>query len=144
MIRATLDVNVLASGFAAETGTPSELIGRWTELEYELVISLHILEGLARAWRKPYYQSRYSSDRAETALRLLRAEATIVEPVTTIRGIAADEEDDLVLATAVAGDVETLVTGDKHLQALDLYQGIAIVSPRQFLETLRLQARPEH
>jgi predicted nucleic acid-binding protein len=48
VIRATLDVNVLASGFPAETGTPAALIERWTNLEYEVVLSAHILEGLAR------------------------------------------------------------------------------------------------
>ncbi len=47
MIRATLDVNVLVSGFPAVTGTPSELLARWSDLEYELVISEHILDELA-------------------------------------------------------------------------------------------------
>ena len=47
MIRATLDVNVLASGFPAAAGIPAELIDRWTDLAYELVISEHILGGLS-------------------------------------------------------------------------------------------------
>jgi len=72
---------------------------------------------------------------------LLRAEATIVAPVATVRGVAADEEDDLVLATAVAGDVEFLVTGGKYLQALDHYQSFVILSRRQFLEVLEFEAR---
>jgi len=49
MIRATLDVNVLVSGFPAERGTPAELLERWSNLEFELVLSQHILEGIARA-----------------------------------------------------------------------------------------------
>jgi putative PIN family toxin of toxin-antitoxin system len=136
VIRATLDVNVLASGFPAEAGIPAALIDRWTDLAYELVISEHILDGLIRTWRKPYYQRRYSPGRIQQALSLLRTEATLVVPVATVRGVAADEEDDLVLATAIAGDVGFLVTGDRYLQGLGQYQNVVILPPRQFLEVL--------
>ena len=70
------------------------------------------------------------------ALTLLRAEATLVVPASTVRGIGEDEEDDLVLATAIAGDAGFLVTGDKYLQALGRYQNVVILSPRQFLTSL--------
>jgi putative PIN family toxin of toxin-antitoxin system len=143
VIRATLDVNVLASGFPAETGVPAQLIDRWTELAYELVISEHILEGLARTWRKPYYQQRYSPERVQQTLSLLRTEATLVMPVATVRGIAPDTEDDLVVATAVAGDADFLVTGDKPLQELGRYQHVVVLSPRQFLAVLADEAGSE-
>jgi len=136
VIRATLDVNVLASGFPAEAGAPSELIDRWTDLAYELVISEHILDGLKRTWQKPYYQRRYSPERVQHALMLLRAEAILVAPASTVHGVAEDEEDDLVLATAIAGDAGFLVTGDKYLQTLGGYQNVVILSPRQFLTSL--------
>lgn len=140
MIRATLDVNVLASGFPAEAGIPTELIDRWTDLAYELVISEHILNGLTRTWQKPYYQRRYSPQRVHQALTLLRAEAILVAPAATVHGVAEDEEDDLVLATAIAGDAGFLVTGDKYLQTLRRYQTVAILSPREFLEVLAADA----
>lgn len=122
MIRATLDVNVLASGFPAAAGPPVELIDRWTDLADELILSEHILAGLARTWRKPYYQQRYSTERVRQTLALLRAEATLVLPATSVHGVAEDTEDDLVLATAIAGDAGFLVTGDRPLQALGRYE----------------------
>jgi putative PIN family toxin of toxin-antitoxin system len=137
VIRVTLDVNVLASGFPAEAGTPSKLIQRWTDLEYELVLSAHILDGLERTWQKPYFRLRYSSQRTGDALRLLRTAATIVVPDATVSGVGEDIEDDLVLATAVAGNADFLVTGDKHLQELGRFRGITILSPRQFLDWLQ-------
>lgn len=137
MIRATLDANVLVSGLASSSGTPGALLERWSDLEYELILSEHILDGLARAWRKPYFQRRYGPHRSQDFLRLLRANAMVVSPATGIHGIAADEEDDLVLATAVAGGADFLVTGDRYLQALGTYQGIAILTPRQFLDRLQ-------
>jgi putative PIN family toxin of toxin-antitoxin system len=136
LIRATLDVNVLASGFPAETGPPAALIDHWTNLDFELILSEHILNGLARAWQKPYFRQRYRHNQIEATLSLLRTEATLVIPVTNIRGVAADLEDDLVLATAIAGDANFLVTGDRYLQALVQYRNTIILSPRQFLDVL--------
>jgi putative PIN family toxin of toxin-antitoxin system len=136
VIRATLDVNVLASGFPAETGTPAALIDHWTNLDFDMVLSEHILTGLARTWQKPYFQQRYRPEQVEQTLSLLRTEATLVVPVTTVRGVAADLEDDLVLATAVAGDAAFLVTGDRYLQALVQHANTVILSPLQFLEIL--------
>ncbi len=141
MIRAALDVNVLVSGFPAVTGTPSELLARWSDLEYELVISAHILDELTDVWNRPYWRTRYSANRVQATLRLLRAQAIFVEPDAAVRGIANDEEDDLVLATAVAGNEGFLVTGDRYLQRLLRYQGVAILSPRQFLELLESEER---
>jgi putative PIN family toxin of toxin-antitoxin system len=140
VIRAVLDVNVLVSGFPSEYGIPAELIDRWTDLAYELVISEHILEGLARTWRKPYYHSRFSPESVQASLTLLRTRAEIVVPVGTVRGIAEDEEDDLVLATAISGDAGYVVTGDHFLQGIGRYRDVVILSPRQFLEILEGEA----
>jgi predicted nucleic acid-binding protein len=48
-----------------------------------------------------------------------------------------DPDDDWVLATAVAGEADVIVTGDKDLLVLKRYQGIPIVTPRGFLELLQ-------
>jgi len=58
-----------------------------------------------------------------------------------VHGVATHPEDDLILATAVSGQTDYLVTGDAHLQRLGTYQGIVIVSPRQFLEVLEFGGR---
>jgi predicted nucleic acid-binding protein len=95
------------------------------------------LEGLERTWQKPYYQLRYSSQRVGNALRLLRTSAAIVVPATTVSGVGEDAEDDLVLATAIAVNADFLVTGDKHLQRLNVYRGVMILYPRQLLDLLQ-------
>jgi putative PIN family toxin of toxin-antitoxin system len=140
VIRAVLDANVLVSGFPARSGTPATLIERWLRREFELVLSLHIIERVAATWTSDrYFASRYSAGQAQRAVDLLLRRAILVMPVTTVQGIADDEEDDLVLATAVAGQASYLVTGDHGLQRLGTYQGVAIVSPRAFLDLLEQQ-----
>ena len=48
-----------------------------------------------------------------------------------------DPKDDAIVATAVKAKADYLVTGDrKHLLALETYESICIVTPRQFLELL--------
>jgi len=44
-----------------------------------------------------------------------------------------------VLATALAGKADVIVTGDDDLLVLKRFRGIPIVSPRQFLELLNAQ-----
>jgi uncharacterized protein len=55
-------------------------------------------------------------------------------PITvSVSGVATHPEDDLVLAAAVSAKVDYLVTGDANLRKVDRFQGVNILSPREFL-----------
>ncbi|MBA2278245.1 MAG: putative toxin-antitoxin system toxin component, PIN family [Chloroflexia bacterium] len=140
MIRAVVDVNVLVSGFPARQGGPAEILAAWTDQTFELVISEHILREMVDAWSKPYLRARFGPDEVRAAVDRLRTKATFVIPVDTVFSIADDEEDDLVLATAVAGEVPYLVTGDYGLQRIGRYGDIMILSPRAFLDVPEVEA----
>jgi putative PIN family toxin of toxin-antitoxin system len=140
MIRAVVDVNVLVSGFSAKRGVPAEVLAAWAAFEFELIISEHIIHGAIDTWSKPYFQARFTPDEVQEAVAQLRAGATFVTPVDTVHGVADDEEDDLVLGTAVAGGVPYLVTGDHGLQRVGRYGDIVILSPRAFLQVLDEEA----
>jgi len=43
-------------------------------------------------------------------------------------------DDDMILATAIAGSAECIVTGDKDLLVMNEFQGVKIVSPKDFSE----------
>ena len=53
--------------------------------------------------------------------------------------VCRDKDDDVVLATAIAGKADVIVTGDDDLLVLKKFRGIRILSPRQFLELLNEQ-----
>ena len=58
-------------------------------------------------------------------------------PLTVeVTEVATHPEDDLILATAVASGAHYLVTGDRKLRTIQSYQGVTIVSPREFLALL--------
>ena len=48
-----------------------------------------------------------------------------------------DPDDNRILAAALDADCSLLVTGDADLLALKKFQGIDIVTPRQFSESIR-------
>ena len=73
-------------------------------------------------------------------LALYRRHATWVEPLPLERPACRGPDDNWVLATAVAGQAEAIVTGDGDLLALSAYRGVAIMSPRQLIERLTAQA----
>ena len=136
MSRVVLDVNVIVSAFPSPDGVPATIVRFGLAGTFEFVTSEHILRGVERAWNKPYFREKYSDIEARVALRTLRQRTIIVEPSRVAIGVADDLEDDLVLGTAIAGQADYLVTGDRNLLKLEKYLGIEIVPPQEFLFTL--------
>jgi len=48
--------------------------------------------------------------------------------------VCRDPDDDWVLATAITGEAEAIVTCDGDLLALGVVQAVTILTPRQFIE----------
>ena len=139
MIRAVLDTNVLVSGFAgfhSSDSTPGEILHLWRDAAFVLVVSNIVLNEFERTLRKPYYQARFIEQQIVEALELLNTESHLALLTTEVHGIATHPEDDLVLAAAISGSADYLVTGDKGLLAVGVYAGVTIVTPRAFLDIL--------
>lgn len=136
MIVAVLDTNVLVSAFPAHGTVPALLIDAWRQGAYHLVLSEHILEELAETWRDPYWQARFSPTDSSAAIALLRSDAIVTAVTVEVAGVATHPEDDLILATAVAGAATYLVTGDRKLRAVGTFHGVTLLSPREFLDRL--------
>jgi len=55
------------------------------------------------------------------------------ESFLRIGEVCRDPDDDNILAAAVSGKCDCIITGDKDLLVLKEYEGIDIFSPRDFL-----------
>jgi putative PIN family toxin of toxin-antitoxin system len=66
----------------------------------------------------------------------LRLRVQMVEPTPLASPVSRDADDDQVLAAAVAAGAALIVTGDQDLIVIGRYDGIDIVSPREFLSRL--------
>lgn len=139
MTTVLLDTNVLVSGiagFESQASPPGRILRAWRAGAFHLVISEPLLIELIRTLDNPYFRARLTVQQIERALALLRRRASVVAITAEVAGVATHPEDDLVLATAVSGPADYLVTGDRKLQELGHYQGVTILSPRAFVELL--------
>lgn len=133
-MRALLDANVLISALLSRTGAPAQLLGKWLEGEFELVVTDHLLEELKSTLARPKFR-RVPDALVDGFVELLRAGlAELVEdPEGSPSVRSKDPKDDYLIAAAASGHA-TLVTGDAHL--LELAGAIPVMSPRNFLNSL--------
>lgn len=126
-MRILLDTNVLVAAFIAK-GHCHELLEHLVRT-HELFLSEHILTELRRTL---VHKIGMPEALARTAEELLRTRVRVASVDVPVKAVCRDPDDDLVLAAAVAAEVECLITGDEDLLALGEHAGIAIVRPRDF------------
>ncbi len=63
--------------------------------------------------------------------------AQTVTDLPSLTGVVRDPDDDVILACAIKGHADAVITRDKDLLSLDSYQGIAIITPEAFRQQLR-------
>jgi putative PIN family toxin of toxin-antitoxin system len=136
MAAATLDANSLASAALTEITPPGQILDACFEGWFDLILSEHIISELRRALGNRYFTARRTPEQISDFIRRVTSRATIVPLTVTVQGVASHPEDDLVLATAVSGHADFLVTGDRQLLRLGTYEGVVIVTPRDFLAML--------
>jgi hypothetical protein len=131
-VRVLLDTNVLVSAVLFG-GLPRRLVDQALRGELDLVSGSTLLDEF-----EDVLIERFGFARA--AARLTRAEVEAVAELVApprIEAVCRDADDDIVLATAVAGSVDVLITGDKDLLVLEAHGGVPICTPRQFAERPR-------
>jgi putative PIN family toxin of toxin-antitoxin system len=136
VIRAVLDTNVLVSGFSWRDSPPGRAVAAWRTERYTLLVSAAILTELAATLNERYFSQHLSADERARWVALVTQTAERVTLPDTVPRIASHRQDDPILATAVAGRADYLVTGDHELRALGTYEGVRIVSPVEFLALL--------
>ena len=138
-LSAVLDTNVLVSGLIAARGAPGQILDAWSEGEFTLVSSLYLVEELVHVLAYPRIAERLQLDDAEleAVLAGLLARAEMTPGQLHLPGVTRDAKDDAVVACAVEGKADYIVSGDQDLLALGEYHGIRVVTPRQFVELLR-------
>jgi hypothetical protein len=129
-----LDTNVIASGFIDSTGPPGKTLAAWRDRRLDIVVSPSLLHEVADILRHPRLTRAYGLTGGSVAdlLRLLESQAIRVPGRITIPPTARDPRDDHILACAVEGHADYLITGDNDLLDLGRFRDIPIVSPAAF------------
>ncbi len=131
-MRVFLDTNVLVSALTTR-GLAADVF-RLALSEHELLTGEVNLVELRRVLKQ---KMRVPARHIEETERLLREQTIIPRPAVAIEIKLRDLDDKWVLASAVAGGADVLVTGDKDLLDLGRAAPLPIVTPRSFWESLR-------
>ena len=125
-----LDTNVIVAALVAK-GLCHEVVVRALGSS-AVVSSPALLDELEQTLR-----AKFTLGPGATAfLEQLRLRVHLLTPATFANLVSRDADDDVVLGTAVAAKATVIVTGDLDLLVLRRYNGIDIVTPRDFLSRL--------
>lgn len=134
--RVVLDTNVYYSALHSPAGPLEVLLAAGVrERRYRLLVSPFILHELHEKLMEKFV---WEESRALSAIKQIVHAAELVHPQTVPAVIADDPDDDSILACAVVGQADLIISGDRHLLQLKEYAGIPIVRPMDFLRTLGL------
>jgi putative PIN family toxin of toxin-antitoxin system len=127
-VRLVLDTNVLIAAVVAD-GLCRDLVRRRLE-NHSLITSRTLLNEL----REKLEEKFVVKAKDIPFLSVYEARAELVEPAPLDANLCRDPDDVAVLATAIAGKADFIITGDQDLLVLSQHEGIPIVTPRQWLE----------
>ena len=126
------DTNVLVSAVATR-GLCADIVNA-ALAEQQVIIGPTVLAELQQVLRR---KLRLPSAVVEEVDAFLRLHATVVAAAADLAIEGLDHNDSAVIAEAVAGNADVLVTGDQDLIQLGAQSRTRILSPRGFWELLR-------
>jgi len=128
------DTNIIVSALLFEDSKPALALQEALD-QGNLLLSMEVAEEIGEVLRRSKFDRYVKRKTREEFLRAFILEAVFVEIIKTIQ-VCRDPKDNKFLELAVNGNASHLITGDEDLLTLNPFQGISILTPNQFLETL--------
>ncbi|HRR96860.1 MAG TPA: putative toxin-antitoxin system toxin component, PIN family [Candidatus Ratteibacteria bacterium] len=126
-MKIVFDTNILIAAFISR-GVCNELFEHCVCF-HEIFISKFILTEFSENLINKFNFSKYEVNKA---VQLLQSRLIIVTPKKLAENVSRDPKDDFILATAIQGKCQCIISGDEDLLILKQYKGIDIVSPQDF------------
>jgi uncharacterized protein len=126
-MKVVLDINVLIAAFISH-GVCNELL-EYCALNHEIILSKFILGELEEKLTGKF---GFSKREINSVIRILKSRCTIVQTEDLPSPISRDPDDDNIIAAAIAGLCDCIITGDKDLLVLNQVSDIPIIPPNHF------------
>lgn len=133
-----LDTNVLVSAVATR-GLCADVL-REVLVSHRFILSCLILDELKAALHQ---KLQLPDELIDEFIEMIRQDAHVATPGKSPDLGVRDKDDPAILSSALHGNADLFVTGDKELLALKKVGTMEIVSPRMFWERLKAQAMPK-
>jgi uncharacterized protein len=133
-LKAVFDTNIFVSALAMPGGQAERAIDLVIDGRANLCISKEIIHEVLGVLAQKF--SRGPEELSRTAVFLSELGDLIV-PRKKL-AVLDDEPDNRILECAVTGHADVIVTGDRATLNLKKYQGIRILSLRQFLDEISI------
>ena len=86
---------------------------------------------------RPRLQKYVDADEASVIVQDMGTRALVLDEIPVVN-LSPDPKDNPILATAIAGKADLIISGDKkHILLLEHVEGIPVVTAREALERLR-------
>jgi len=129
-VKLVFDTNIFISAFVIPYSKAEKAILKILKGADSLIISKEIINEILSVLSAKFH--RDSEAISHTALYLSDL-ARIVKPARRIH-VLEDDPDNRVLECALHGKADAIVTGDKEMLKLKKFEGIRIISLKEYLE----------
>ncbi len=141
-VRVIFDANIYISYLLspARLGTITALFGAVASGQVKLLVMKQLQEELVgKVSSKAFLAKRISRQDLESFMDFLEQFAELLPDIDNqaIASISRDPKDDYLLAYALLGQADYLVTGDQDLLVIGKVNGLQIVTPGEFLNILQ-------
>jgi len=135
-VRILLDTNIVVAGLLSAKGPPGLLLRAWLQGRFELVTSREQLHELARVLSYPHLRDRIDPLQAQDFVENVEVLAVVATNLPRI-DLSPDPDDNVILASAVAGEADLIVSGDKvGILGLRVILDIPIVTAREAIDRI--------
>jgi len=134
-MRVVLDTNVLLAALISPYGPPDIIYRAWRAARFDLVTSAAQLDELRRASRYPRLKTILPAHRVGTMVNNMQRAIVLKTLPSLPKGVEVrDQNDAFLLAMALAGEADYLVTGDRRAGLLQhgSIGRVRIVTPAVF------------
>ena len=126
----------MVSGLLSPKGPPGKLVSAWLKGQFELVTSNEQIAELRRVLDYERLRPFVHPEQARDFVENIEVLSVMATDLPTLE-LSPDPDDNVILATAVAGDAEAVVSGDKaDVLALGDVEGIPIITAKEALRLL--------
>lgn len=130
-MKVVLDTNVFISAVFFG-GVPGKILRAWRDGKIQITLSSAIVEEYIDVLHR--LEKRYPPIEAEPVIGLLLTGTEIIAVPPLDKQVSTDPDDDKFIACGMASKAEFLISGDRHLLAVDDFKSLKIVSPSDFIK----------